>query len=190
VVEETTRRFMRAIGYTGILDIGYRYDARDGKYKLLDVNPRLGAAFRLFVADNGLDVVRALYLDMTGQAVPAGRIVPGRKWFVENYDLVASLKYARDGRLNARGWITSFRGVRESAWFAADDIRPFGAMSVSSAAYLVKRRSSARGWWRSSPPKPHEDSEVATPELTVEYEGGQLNGHVAEPSAASRQTLR
>jgi len=50
IVEETTKKFMKAIGYKGILDIGYRYDARDGKYKLLDVNPRIGATFRLFVA--------------------------------------------------------------------------------------------------------------------------------------------
>ena len=48
-VAQTTTRFMKEIGYRGVLDIGYRYDARDGLYKLLDVNPRLGATFRLFV---------------------------------------------------------------------------------------------------------------------------------------------
>jgi predicted ATP-grasp superfamily ATP-dependent carboligase len=144
VVEETTRRFMRAVGYTGILDLGYRYDARDGKYKLLDVNPRIGAAFRLFVADNGLDVARALYLDLTGQPVPEGRAVQGRKWLVENYDLVASLKYHRDGQLRVRDWTSSFRGVSEAAWFAADDRRPFASMWVASAMYLA--RSERRRW--------------------------------------------
>ena len=48
-VAQTTTRFTKEIGYRGVLDIGYRYDARDGRYKLLDVNPRLGATFRLFV---------------------------------------------------------------------------------------------------------------------------------------------
>ena len=47
-VERTTVEFMKAIGYQGILDIGYRYDQRDGKYKVLDVNPRIGCTFRLF----------------------------------------------------------------------------------------------------------------------------------------------
>ena len=70
VVDETTRRWMKQLGYRGILDIGYRYDARDGQYKVLDVNPRIGGTFRLFVAQNGMDVARALYLDMTGQPVP------------------------------------------------------------------------------------------------------------------------
>jgi D-aspartate ligase len=48
---------MQEIGYSGIVDIGYRYDRRDGEYKLLDVNPRVGATFRLFVDSNGMDVV-------------------------------------------------------------------------------------------------------------------------------------
>ncbi|HLH30474.1 MAG TPA: carboxylate--amine ligase, partial [Terriglobia bacterium] len=49
IVEAQTKKLVSALGYKGILDIGFRYDARDGQYKLLDVNPRLGATFRLFV---------------------------------------------------------------------------------------------------------------------------------------------
>jgi len=58
-VAELTTRFMKKIGYQGILDIGYRYDARDGKYKVLDINPRIGQAFRIFVDEDGLDVMNA-----------------------------------------------------------------------------------------------------------------------------------
>ena len=70
-MHDTTVRFMHELGYRGILDIGYRFDERDGEYKLLDVNPRIGATFRLFVGDDGMDVLRALYLDLTGQEVAA-----------------------------------------------------------------------------------------------------------------------
>ncbi len=70
LLEETTRRFMKAVGYQGILDADYRFDQRDGQYKLLDVNPRIGSSFRLFVAADGTDVLRALYLDLTGEHVP------------------------------------------------------------------------------------------------------------------------
>src|SRR4051812_38866932 len=38
-VARATQRLMTAVGYRGPLDIGYRHDARDGRYKLLDVNP-------------------------------------------------------------------------------------------------------------------------------------------------------
>lgn len=123
-VDFLTRSFMKAIGYRGVLDIGYRYDARDGQYKVLDVNPRIGATFRLFVGNNGLDVARAFYLHMTAQQVPATHLCEGRKWLVEDRDLSSSLRYWRDGKLSARQWLTSFRGVRETAYLAADDMRP------------------------------------------------------------------
>jgi predicted ATP-grasp superfamily ATP-dependent carboligase len=73
-IQQTTRRWMKELGYKGILDIGYRYDARDGRYKVLDVNPRIGATFRLFVDQNGMDAARAMYLDLTGQSVSAAPV--------------------------------------------------------------------------------------------------------------------
>lgn len=188
VVEETTRRFMRAIGYTGILDIGYRYDARDGAYKLLDVNPRIGAAFRLFVAENGLDAARALYLDMTGQEVPGGWSAPGRKWFVENYDLASSWEYRRDGGLRVREWVSSFRGVDEAAWFATEDIRPFGAMAIASALYLARRLARSRtrrARWTSGTPdnNGHAPAQPPIADRPIR-KGGISDGRLIEPSTA------
>jgi len=151
-----TRTFMKAVGYRGILDIGYRYDARDGEYKVLDVNPRIGASFRLFVDRSGLDVVRAFYRDMTGQAVPAAVAIEGRKWVVENHDIESTYKYWLDGRLGFLQWLGSFRGVREGAWFAWDDLRPFCLMSrdfLAGAACSLARKlvlplgRSASSWW-------------------------------------------
>lgn len=139
-VDALTRRFMKAVGYRGILDIGYRYDQRDGKYKVLDVNPRVGATFRLFEGDDGLDVIRAFYLDMTGQSVPPSELCEGRKWLVEDRDLRSSLRYWRDGKLSTRQWLKSFRGIRESAYFAKDDLRPVFARM----AQLMVRRGSRR----------------------------------------------
>ncbi|MBZ5700332.1 MAG: carboxylate--amine ligase [Acidobacteriia bacterium] len=128
VVEKTTKDFMKAIGYRGVLDIGHRYDARDGQYKILDINPRVGATFRLFLATNGMDVVRAMYLDLTGQKVPSAPPCEGRKWMVEDGDLISFHDYHRDGKLSFLEWLRSFRGVQETAWFAMDDLRPFEYM--------------------------------------------------------------
>ena len=156
-VRDLTTRFMKSVGYRGILDLGFRYDARDGRYKLLDVNPRVGSAFRLFVAENGLDVVRALYLDLTGQPVPRAPARNGRKWVVENYDVVSSAKYYKDGVLRPREWLRSFLGVQEAAWFSRDDLRPFGAMwmrSVRYAASELRADAGKRSWWAAGPPVP------------------------------------
>ena len=138
-VARLTKLFMKAVGYRGILDIGYRFDARDGQYKVLDVNPRIGSTFRLFTAGNGLDVVRALYLDMTGQPVPEAQVVEGRKWIVEEYDLVSSVRYLMDGELTPAEWLRSFRGVQETTCFASDDLLPMLAIFMQDFRELFGR---------------------------------------------------
>lgn len=125
MVDQTTRKLMKKLGYRGILDIGYRFDARDGQYKVLDINPRIGCTFRLFTAENGLDVARALYLDLTGQAVPVSKVREGRKWMVEVQDFKSCLEYRRKGQLTVSQWLRSLGGVQETAFFALDDMRPF-----------------------------------------------------------------
>ena len=144
-VAETTKQFMKAIHYRGALDIGHRYDSRDGLYKVFDVNPRIGCTFRLFVSDNGMDVARAMYLDLTGQPVVAGRDLPERKWMVEDIDLASSLCYWRDGRLTATEWLRSFRGLQESAFFAPDDMRPLLSMCLYDFRHFFRRPRKRQG---------------------------------------------
>jgi len=135
-VETMTREFMRALGYRGVVDIGYRYDSRDGRFKLLDFNPRIGATFRLFVGDNGMDVARALYLDMTGQGVTRDYAKDGRKWFIEDLDLMSGALDWLDGELSLREWLNSYSGARESAYFAFDDVRPFTETCIGNLRQL------------------------------------------------------
>jgi predicted ATP-grasp superfamily ATP-dependent carboligase len=136
-----------AIGFRGIVDLDLRFDPRDAQYKLLDFNPRLGAQFRLFTTDTGLDVVRAAYLDLTGQPVAAGEMTRDRRFLVENYDPLGAVGYWRRGELGLRSWVTSLRGVDEAAWLARDDLRPFGLMCARMAWRGLSRRrqSNARG---------------------------------------------
>ncbi len=150
-VEKITRDFLKVLGYRGMVDMGYRYDARDGKYKLLDVNPRIGATFRLFVdPTSGMDILRAYYLDMTGQPVPPAKTCEGRKWVVEDNDLTALRHYRRDGKLTLLEWLRSFRGVQEAAWFAWDDPLPF---LVRCASFLKTFLSWITRWQAVSEPR-------------------------------------
>lgn len=146
-VLSTTASFMKAIGYQGILDIGYRYDRRNGQYKVLDVNPRIGCTFRLFAAANGLDVAQTLYLDMTCQPVPAAPSVEGRRWIVEDFDLFSALRSRKNRALSLKEWAGSLRGVQEAACFAWDDPLPFLMMGVADCFELyrwARTRKSAR----------------------------------------------
>jgi D-aspartate ligase len=122
-VATQTRGFMEGVGYQGCVGIGFRYDCRDGRYKLLDVNARVSGVFRLFAGTGGMDVVRACYLDLTGQEVPTTALQPGRKWMREEDVVVAALA-VRNGRLSVTEWMRSVRGVRELQWFARDDPMP------------------------------------------------------------------
>jgi D-aspartate ligase len=137
-VAEITTRFMKAIGYRGILDIGYRLDPRDGQYKVLDINPRVGQAFRLFVAENDHDVARALYLDFTKQPQPTVVHCNGRRWMIEDYDVISSLHYFQEGSLKPLEWLRSFRGVEERAWFSWKDPAPFVVMLRRLSGRLFK----------------------------------------------------
>ena len=116
--------------YRGPLDLDIRLDARDGRYHLLDFNPRLGAQFRVFRDAAGTDVALAAYLDLTGQPIPRSDQIDGRSLLVENYDPVSALARWRAGDLDLRRWLASVRDADEWAWFARDDLRPFGLMCM------------------------------------------------------------
>jgi D-aspartate ligase len=138
-LREHATRMLAKLGYQGVCDLDFRRDPRDGQYKLLDFNPRLGAQFRLLRDRAGLDVVIAAYLDLTGQPFTAGEQLEGRRFLVENYDPLGALRYWRDGELAPGPWLRSVRGIDEAAWFARDDLRPFGLMCARMGWRAVSR---------------------------------------------------
>ncbi|MEU9119671.1 ATP-grasp domain-containing protein [Streptomyces sp. NPDC048506] len=151
----TAGQFIKGIGFTGIADLDWRFDRRDGRYKLLDFNPRMGAQFRLFENTAGVDVVRALHLHLTGRAVPGGVQRAGHRFVVENVDLPALLAYRRSGctapHAPARPTGT------ELAWFAGDDPLPFFTMLARSvgpgARHLVQLHRAGRRAGTDTPPR-------------------------------------
>jgi D-aspartate ligase len=164
--EEVTGLLAR-LGYRGILDLDIRWDARDDQYKLLDFNPRIGAQFRLFRDGAGTDVVTACYLDLTGQKVPVSEQVSGRGFMVENYDPISAFSYWRSGELGLGSWLSSLRTVQETAWFARDDLRPFGLMCVRMGWRLATR--------------PLRLPQGRAPGTDFRYSGGRAAGRVTLP---------
>jgi predicted ATP-grasp superfamily ATP-dependent carboligase len=138
--QQATQLFS-AIGYRGIMDLDWRLDGRDGRYKLLDFNPRLGAQFRLFGTDLGIDVVRALHLDLTGRHPFVGAPIDGRTFMLDVHDVLASWGYWRNGSLTLKDWFHSLRGPHERAWYAADDPLPFLLMTLRMPLRVISRHS-------------------------------------------------
>ncbi|MFI8371861.1 ATP-grasp domain-containing protein [Streptomyces sp. NPDC085466] len=139
-VDRIARALLDALGYRGVCDLDFRLDRTTGAYHLLDFNPRPGAQFRLFADHAGLDVVRALHLDLTGRPVPPHSPAYGRRFVVENYAALSLLTSPR--RRHDPGPGTG-RQPAERAWFAADDPAPALAMGRAWTAHLLRRALAA-----------------------------------------------
>lgn len=142
----TAADLCRAVGYRGIGDLDWRFDQRDGLFKLVDFNPRLGAQFQLFRTTAGVDVVRALHLDLSQRRIPAGRQVDARELVVEHLDAGAALlerlgaapSTRTAAQASRRSGALPARRRREPAWFAWDDPLPFAAATVRFVADTVR----------------------------------------------------
>jgi len=131
------------------MDIEYRLDKRDGQYKLVDFNPRIGANFRMFEDRAGLDVVRALYLDLTGMGIGRWSMIEGRKFIVEPFDLPASIWHWLRGELTMKAWLASISGCRELAWWNWYDPLPSLFMYMRLLLRIVGRLVRLTNWRRS-----------------------------------------
>ncbi|MFJ3618352.1 ATP-grasp domain-containing protein [Streptomyces iakyrus] len=149
-VQALAERLTGELGYRGIFDLDFRRCGQTGRYHLLDFNPRAGAQFRLFADSTGLDVVRALHLDLTGRPLPAGTPLAGRAFVVENYAPMAALRAAPGGR--------------ELAWYAADDRSPGRVMWAQWCRHVSRRLYERLGTTTS--PTPRLIPRAASPSLT------------------------
>ena len=75
-------RFLRGLGYHGISQVEFKRDPRDGRYKLMEINPRLWQWHGLAAAC-GVDLPLIAYRDLTGESVtPASMNGAGRRWAI------------------------------------------------------------------------------------------------------------
>lgn len=137
---EATADLCRRIGYRGIGDLDWRYDRRNDRFALVDFNPRLGAQAQVFRTTTGLDLVRALHLDMSGRSAAAGRQIDGTELIVEHYNAASVLASGSRWRHVPPHPRTT---RRELAWFAWDDPAPFvmetARFGLASARWIGSR---------------------------------------------------
>ena len=76
VLATLSERFLREIDYYGLIELEYKLDCRDGRYKLLDVNPRTWG-YHSLGQDAGVDFPHLLFAD---QLEPSGRLLPRASW--------------------------------------------------------------------------------------------------------------
>jgi len=143
-----SEKLLKTVAFSGIVDMDWRKDERDGQYTILDCNPRVGQNFRMFENSAGIDVVRAQHLDLSGRRVDDAALIEGRLFAVESFYALALLRRLPRGasKQDAGKCLPAKR--RELAWWSSDDPVPFLVMSLRQFIRALQR---ALGFRRNSP---------------------------------------
>jgi D-aspartate ligase len=135
---EPSVRFLRAIGYYGLVEIEYKRDPRDGIYRLLDVNARTWGYHSLGQAA-GVDFPYLLYRDQVGAPVPEVDARPGVRWIRLHTDVPNAISDFRTGAQHVHEYLRSLRHVDTEAVYSVSDPLP-GLYEIALLPYLAMKR--------------------------------------------------
>ncbi len=150
VVEDAGRRFLQDINFNGMAEIEFKFDARDGKYKILDFNPRPWGWHTIGKAA-GMDFAYLLWQQESGAAVAQINGHPQAAWIREITDFVAILK-SRDRAAEIKALFHALRSSRVTlAGFSLGDPLPFFAEFVLWISSGTSRQKTAKNFLRPDP---------------------------------------
>lgn len=138
VLEELSERFLRNIDYYGLVELEYKLDPRDGKYKLLDVNARTWG-YHSLGQSSGVDFSYMLYADQLGLPVAECKGRPGVAWVRTTTDLPAAIVAILNGDTSLMDYLGSIKDCRVEAVFSPRDPLP-GLAEVALIPYLATKR--------------------------------------------------
>jgi len=137
-IEELSERFLRAINYYGLVEVEFKQDPRDGRFKLLDVNARTWG-FHSISGPAGVDFPYLLYADQLGIQVERNRGRAGIGWLRLVTDLPTAASDLLDGELDLRSYWRSLRRTRSESVFCLKDPMPSVA-ELLMLPYLVAKK--------------------------------------------------
>jgi D-aspartate ligase len=138
-VVEPAIRLLNALCYTGLVEVEFKRDPRDGEYKLLDINTRVWG-WHTLCGRAGVDFPYLVWLMTQGEPVPELHAQTGVRWARLGADLYTAFREVVRGRLSVRTYLQSLRGPIEWAIFATDDPLPF-LWQFPALPYLMAKRA-------------------------------------------------
>lgn len=138
ILEELSERFLRAIDYYGLVELEYKLDPRDGKYRLLDFNGRSWGYHSLGYGA-GVDFPYLLFADQTGESVQTCRGQAGISWIRLITDVPTGVREILGGRQGWRPYLRSLKDFHVEAVFSNEDPFP-GIAELAMFPYLCVRR--------------------------------------------------
>ena len=131
----------KRFNYSGIGDIDVKYDARDGQFKYLELNPRLGLC-HYFGTRCGVNLTLDAYRQTCGEQLPEQtRQIEGRTFLAILEETGARLQNGDSILAVAGGILGSLAKGPVGAYFAPDDMLP-GPFAVARVLY----RLAAKAW--------------------------------------------
>ncbi|HEU4782969.1 MAG TPA: ATP-grasp domain-containing protein [Ktedonobacterales bacterium] len=132
---ERLLRYMRA---SGMVEVEFKQDPRDGVYKLLDINIRPWGWHTLCIAC-GLDLPYLQYQQMIGQPSPQRAPRYGTRWIRGATDLLAGVQEMRAGITTPWSYARSLLGSNTfSVLNWRDPLPAFGDLAVLAARFAHK----------------------------------------------------
>ncbi len=123
---------VRRLGLSGMVEVEFKRDARDGRCKLLDVNVRAWGWHGLCRAC-GIDFPYLQYCETLGRPLPDCGVTYGRRWRRLLTDLPAALAEMRRGMLSPAAYAKSFLGPTErSVLDLRDPLPAAGDLAVAA----------------------------------------------------------
>lgn len=142
---ETGRKLFRNIEFKGIGSAEFKRDDRDGKLKLIEINPRYWQQNSLSTAC-GMNFPLLNYLDLLKKMPkPLASFKAGIKWVNRYMDFDSFLRYRKEGKLTFSAWRKSLKGKKVSPDFTWDDPVPafyeigFGWKLLKAPWFIWKR---------------------------------------------------
>jgi len=138
ILEDYSRRFLRAANYYGLVELEFKLDPRDRQFKLLDVNARTWGYHSLGAAA-GVDFSYMLYADQLGMQVPRCTAKTGVAWVRMATDLPAAAVGILRGDTDITSYLRSLRHCNVEAVHSYRDPLP-GLIEVLMIPYLAIKR--------------------------------------------------
>jgi predicted ATP-grasp superfamily ATP-dependent carboligase len=138
-VKAAGRRLLKLIGFEGLVEIEFKWDMRDGSYKVLDVNPRPWSWFALCPAA-GLDLPILMRNIVLGKSADPIHPRAGHVWVHFSKDILAAVQLMSRGDLNAFAYFSSICRKVTFAAFDWDDPLP-GILELPLMGYRLLRRA-------------------------------------------------
>lgn len=149
-IEAAARRFLASLDFSGLVEVEFKYDARAGVYKILDVNARAWTWIAIGAAA-GIDFPALQWRLAVGEQVAPCPARRDARWLYGSRDLAAAVGEMFAGRLSPMNYLRTLQRPNAFAACAWDDPWP-ALLDLPLSAARVAARSLGRRNRAAAPP--------------------------------------